>query len=218
MSLLSENLKYLLKRDKMTVVHLAKASGLSRAIINRYLSDLAVPEDDSLGKLSKVFKVAPVQLKSTRLDPVRDISQVALGERLRRLRVAKGMAKTELAQKCGIDRTTIWQIEAGNLVPKDETLAKIASGLGVDVSVLMGSESFVAKTDLKISQEHQEFLQMVLARKGLYQVLKLLLELKPDYLDALVSQLLPKSVRPSSGELVQLSHHRQSKKIARKKE
>ena len=57
-----------------------------------------------------------------------------MGYRIKQVRESKGMSQTELAEKSGITRTTIWKLETDDkAVTTTDTLAKIAQALGVSI-------------------------------------------------------------------------------------
>jgi len=67
-------------------------------------------------------------------------ADVHLGARLRRLRLAAGLTQAELARRTGIQRPNIARLESGRHTPSLETLARLASAIGVPTSrVLAGS-------------------------------------------------------------------------------
>lgn len=54
--------------------------------------------------------------------------------RLREVRISKGMTQTELARKSGVSRVTIWAIESDDEYSvKTKTLEALATALGVTV-------------------------------------------------------------------------------------
>ena len=60
-----------------------------------------------------------------------------MDNRLRKVRLEKGMTQTELSKKSGVSRCTINGIEKGHrLTVLTETLLKLARALGVSVSDL----------------------------------------------------------------------------------
>lgn len=65
-----------------------------------------------------------------------------MGYRIREIREARGLSQSELAEKSGITRATIWRLETGE---KEETttktLLKIADALGVTVADLFFAHS-----------------------------------------------------------------------------
>lgn len=69
----------------------------------------------------------------------------AWGERLQRLREARGMSRVELAEACSYlgrrtERGDIIRYEAGNYYPRLPTFAAIARVLGVSLEVLWYGE------------------------------------------------------------------------------
>lgn len=63
---------------------------------------------------------------------------LALGERLRRERTARSLTLDDLARSTGVSRSMISEIEKGGKVPTVVVLHRIASGLGMRMSDLMG--------------------------------------------------------------------------------
>ncbi len=60
-----------------------------------------------------------------------------MGYRIREIREMKGMSQSELAEKTGITRATIWRLETGaEETTTTKTLLKIAEALGVSVGEL----------------------------------------------------------------------------------
>ncbi|HUD19234.1 MAG TPA: helix-turn-helix transcriptional regulator [Patescibacteria group bacterium] len=57
------------------------------------------------------------------------------GERIEKLRRAKGLTQEELAEKAGLHRAYFWDIESGRNVSV-KTAYKIAKALGVSLSEL----------------------------------------------------------------------------------
>ena len=58
------------------------------------------------------------------------------GERVRELRLARGLSQEELAFKSGIHRTYLGSIERGERNPSLKNIAAIAESLGVTLSQL----------------------------------------------------------------------------------
>lgn len=57
--------------------------------------------------------------------------------RIKELRESQNLTQTELAERAGIARATIWKLETGDdEITTTKTLAKIASVLGVGVNDL----------------------------------------------------------------------------------
>jgi DNA-binding XRE family transcriptional regulator len=63
-----------------------------------------------------------------------------LGARLRELRLAAGLTQAELARRTGIHRPNIARVEAGRHTPSLETLARLASAIGVPTTVVLSAK------------------------------------------------------------------------------
>lgn len=64
----------------------------------------------------------------------------ALGEKLRRLRKAKGLTQGELAEKAGVGINTIVRYETGKNSPKVEILELITKELGAKIVLIPEKE------------------------------------------------------------------------------
>ena len=62
--------------------------------------------------------------------------QAQLGQRVKQLRLQKGLSQEALAEKCGLDRTYVSGIERGVRNPTLEVLHIIANGLNIDLASL----------------------------------------------------------------------------------
>lgn len=60
-----------------------------------------------------------------------DTLEHVFGAIVRKFREAKSMTKTELAGRCGLDRTTIAKIESGKINPTIRVVFKISKGLEI---------------------------------------------------------------------------------------
>lgn len=60
-----------------------------------------------------------------------------LGQRIRELRLAAGLTQAELARRTGIHRPNIARVEAGRHTPSLETLARLASAIGVPTTLVL---------------------------------------------------------------------------------
>ena len=63
------------------------------------------------------------------------------GERIRELRLARGLSQEELAFKSGMHRTYLGSIERGERNPSLKNIAAIAEALGVSLSQLFSFEN-----------------------------------------------------------------------------
>ena len=66
---------------------------------------------------------------------------MTIGERIKKIRLEKGMTQKEVAEKCGLFDSTIRKYESGRQNPKIETVEKIANALGVETSELLYEQS-----------------------------------------------------------------------------
>ena len=60
-----------------------------------------------------------------------------MGLRIRQLREKRGLSLRGLAEKAGMDFTTLNRIELGKATPRFDTLEKLAKALGVSVRELI---------------------------------------------------------------------------------
>ena len=68
------------------------------------------------------------------------VSSGALGERVRKLRRGRGLTLEALAERSGVSRAMISKVERGEKNPTLVVAAKVAEGLGVSLSQLVGVE------------------------------------------------------------------------------
>lgn len=95
-----------------------------------------------------------------------------IGERLRKLRKAKGMTQEQVAAHLNAAKSTVSQYENNVNEPDLQTLVKLADLFGVSVDYLFGRESADKKEDKsdwphllkeKLTEEEAEYLQESLA-------------------------------------------------------
>ena len=70
----------------------------------------------------------------------------ALGQRVRALRRAAGLSQMALGEAAGLDHTYVGGIERGERNPTLEAIAKIATGLGVEIGELFRYSGSKGKT------------------------------------------------------------------------
>jgi len=71
------------------------------------------------------------------IDGAGAVDGARLGARLRELRLAAGLTQAELARRTGIHRPNIARVEAGRHTPSLETLARLATAIGVPTTVVL---------------------------------------------------------------------------------
>ena len=64
-----------------------------------------------------------------------DVTLSMIGEKIKTVRLQKGVSQAALAKCLGVSAAMIYQYEVGKKKPKVETLSKIAGALGVDLKV-----------------------------------------------------------------------------------
>ena len=78
--------------------------------------------------------------RTTVPDVVEDVASGRLGERVRALRRERGLTLEGLARRSGVSRAMISKLERGEKNPTLVIAAKVAEGLGVSLSQLVGVE------------------------------------------------------------------------------
>lgn len=84
-----------------------------------------------------VATVAPVSSGTSGAIP---IDGARLGARLRELRLSAGLTQAELARRTGIHRPNIARVEAGRHTPSLETLARLATAIGVPTTRVLATD------------------------------------------------------------------------------
>ncbi len=69
-----------------------------------------------------------------------NVDGVRLGQRLRELRLAASLTQAELARRTGIHRPNIARVEAGRHTPSLETIARLASAIGVPTTAVLSDD------------------------------------------------------------------------------
>ncbi len=83
--------------------------------------------------------VATVAPAPGRADAI-PIDGARLGARLRELRLSAGLTQAELARRTGIHRPNIARVEAGRHTPSLETLARLATAIGVPTTRVLAAD------------------------------------------------------------------------------
>ncbi|GJG95075.1 helix-turn-helix transcriptional regulator [Cupriavidus pauculus] len=132
---------------------------------------------------------------------------LTLGDRLRRLRKAKRLTASQLAEQVGISRTTLASVEAGDPTPSIGTLLRVMSALGVagDFALLVsdtfqpappksaGSNTYRGRPEIQVtiradSALHQaQDLQSMALHERAFQLLRENPELRQRALDTLAA-------------------------------
>lgn len=62
---------------------------------------------------------------------------IALGKRIRKFRLEKGLSMDELAYECDLEKSQIYRIENALISPRIRTIKSLADGLKVSLSDLL---------------------------------------------------------------------------------
>ena len=161
----SDRLRQARKRQGLMQEELGKKSGLSTYTIQRYEYGKLNPKKDTVAKLAAALNLGYNYTKSgepyfyTFADTVpsreyegvedfnqeqcrnaiekvlEDVTLSMIGEKIKTVRLQKGVSQAALAKCLGVSAAMIYQYEVGKKKPKVETLSKIAGALGVDLKV-----------------------------------------------------------------------------------
>lgn len=113
-------------------------------VIDIALSDDAATAELSLASGGKAV-IATADVVPTEIPSLNSVQSIAvdgakLGKRLRALRLEAGLTQAELARRTGIHRPNIARVEAGRHTPSLETLARLASAIGVPTTRVLSDD------------------------------------------------------------------------------
>lgn len=66
-------------------------------------------------------------------------------ERLKEARLAAGLTRPELAEKSGVSKNTIFQVEHAMHIPNLYTIVALTDALGVSLDWLVGRDNYASK-------------------------------------------------------------------------
>ncbi len=118
--------------DGSDVVQITLTDTAAEAIL-----ELASGASLALSALS-VAKAPPPSTNGAAAGPA--IDGTRLGARLRELRLEAGLTQAELARRTGIHRPNIARVEAGRHTPSLETLARLATAMGVPTTRVLSED------------------------------------------------------------------------------
>lgn len=91
---------------------------------------------------------------------------MTIGEKIKELRLKKGLTQKKLGDMCGLADSAIRRYERGGAKPKYETLAKISAALGIPIEEILPNS---IESDISIGAEFRatdyEFLQSLVDYK-----------------------------------------------------
>ncbi|MEI8376712.1 MAG: helix-turn-helix transcriptional regulator [Planctomycetota bacterium] len=95
-------------------------------------------------------------------------SSMSLAEKIRKLREAKGLSLDDLADKAGISKTYLWELErdaAGTKKPSADVLMRIATALSTTLADLLSLETVkIQETAVELSPSLKDFQRRMAAQ------------------------------------------------------
>ncbi|MFT8312405.1 MAG: XRE family transcriptional regulator [Sporolactobacillus sp.] len=112
-----------------------------------------------------------------------------IGANLRQFRTSRGMSMEHLANKIGISKLTLMNVERGEGNPTLSVIWKIANGLNIPVSALLSIESDVSiarkEDSMKLASSDKVFVAEPLFQShGLYELYRGYLQPDSEYLSS----------------------------------
>lgn len=153
-----EQIRALREERGYTLQDLARRANLSLSYLSEIERGSKRPSLKTIDKLACALNVAKTQLIEG------DITDtgLSLGDKIRLMRSEKNMSLQELAGTAGISLSYLSEIERGTVYPALNTLKRIAEGLGVPPSTVMGHEGSLGHK-LKALREEYGLTQAQLA-------------------------------------------------------
>ncbi len=98
------------------------------------------------------------------------------GERLKKLRLEKGLTLDDVSDIFDLTKTAISYYENGKRFPKMNTLRKMADFYGVSYDYLVGNDNYEIADDneeygLHMSSEEIDFIKEIRKNEGLYKLM-----------------------------------------------
>ena len=142
-----EKLKVLRKKRGLTQEQIADEIGVNRGSYTNWENGKREPSFENLSMLACIFDVSIDFLLSEYLEVSKERylkfkkeKKKVFSERLKELRLKKGLTQTELGEKVGVKQSTFTNWENGKREPSYENLVKLADLLEVSLDSLFGRE------------------------------------------------------------------------------
>lgn len=153
-----EQIRALREERGYTLQDLSRRANLSLSYLSEIERGSKRPSLKTIDKLASALNVAKTQLIEGDLTD----TGLSLGDKIRLMRAEKNMSLQELAQKSGISLSYLSEIERGTVYPALSTLKRVAEGLEVPATTLMGHEGTLGHK-LKALREEYGLTQAQLA-------------------------------------------------------
>ncbi|AZV57940.1 helix-turn-helix domain-containing protein [Clostridium sp. AWRP] len=128
-----EKLRKLRTSKHMTQQELAKILRISSSTIGMYEQNRRSPDIETLKIIADYFQCSTDYL----LDKEKDLEDINFPNRLKELRLEKGLTQIELSKYLNIDKTTYTHYEKGTIAPDIKTLKSLANYFNVSVDYLL---------------------------------------------------------------------------------
>ncbi|MBM7854045.1 transcriptional regulator with XRE-family HTH domain [Desulfohalotomaculum tongense] len=145
-----ERIRALREERGYTLQDLAKRAKLSLSYLSEIERGSKRPSLKTIEKLAAALNVPKTQLIEGEITD----TGLALGEKIRIIRNEKNMSLQELADKVGISLSYLSEIERGTVYPALNTLKRVAEGLGIPASALMGHEGTLGHKLRSLREEY----------------------------------------------------------------
>jgi len=153
-----EQIRSLREERGYTLHDLAERASLSLSYLSEIERGSKKPSLKTIEKIALALNVPKTQLIQ---EDISD-SGLSMGDKIRLMRTKKEQSLQDLAQRAEISLTYLSEIERGNVYPALNTLKRIAGGLEVSVSSIIGSEGSLGHK-LKALREEYGLTQAQLA-------------------------------------------------------
>ena len=139
-----EKLKMLRKKEGLTQQEVAELVHVERGVYTNWELGNRNPNYENLSMLACVFDVSIDYLLGDYLEISKERylmkTSNVFPQRLKELRLKKGLTQTELGEKVGVKQSTFTNWENGKREPNFETIIKLADLLEVSLDWLFGRE------------------------------------------------------------------------------
>ncbi len=158
MNVKGEQIRALREERGYTLQDMARRANLSLSYLSEIERGSKRPSLKSIEKLAVALNVSKAQLIEGDLTD----TGLSLGDKIRLMRSEKNLSLQDLANRAGISLSYLSEIERGTVYPALNTLKRIAEGLGVPPSAVMGQEGSLGHK-LKALREEYGLTQAQLA-------------------------------------------------------
>ena len=136
--------------------------GIPRSTYSNYENDNRVPDNDSLELIAEKLGLTVNELISGENDSNSQKKQ-SLGERIKKLRKAKGLTQSDLAENINKSLRMVQKYEANDVAPGLDVIDNIAEALEINRLELLRDkpEKFIAKVSIKDTDIFRRYLEMM---------------------------------------------------------